>query len=186
MRVDAEQNRERILAAARHVLAEAGPGVPMTRIARRAGVAVATLYRRFPSRDDLVAGAYANQWSSCSDSHAAALTDPDPGRALQALIHRLCAYQVHDKGFTAAYVSALITGRGLDQQRADSERVIGTLLARAQAAGTFRADIERADLIVLLAGNAGVVASAGPGDAASASRRYVAHMLRSFVTEATR
>ena len=58
MRADAERNRERILVAARDAFAERGIDVPMDEIARQAGVGVATLYRRFPARSDLVAAAF--------------------------------------------------------------------------------------------------------------------------------
>ncbi|MGW1059290.1 hypothetical protein [Micromonospora rubida] len=98
----------------------------------------------------------------------------------------MCAYQGARQGFHRGVRLGADhrprTGSAAGRPGAGDRRATG---ARAQAAGTFRADIERADLIVLLTGNAGVVASAGP-DAASASRRYVAHMLRSFVTDATR
>ena len=55
LRADAERNRERVLSAAREVFAEQGLDASTNEIARRAGVGVATLFRRFPTRDDLVA-----------------------------------------------------------------------------------------------------------------------------------
>ncbi|MDW8047571.1 MAG: helix-turn-helix domain-containing protein, partial [Chloroflexota bacterium] len=54
-RSDARLNRERLLAAAREVLAERGAAAEMREIAERAGVAVGTLYRHFPTREALVA-----------------------------------------------------------------------------------------------------------------------------------
>ncbi|WP_432969856.1 TetR/AcrR family transcriptional regulator [Dactylosporangium sp. CA-233914] len=181
MRTDAEENRTRILAAAREVFTEAGASAPMARVARRAGVAVATLYRRFPHRDQLVAAAFAGQHAECTSVYAAALRDPDPARALLAMIRKVCAYQVADKGFTAAYTTALIARRGMEQQRAQAERVVTALLRRAQAEGTIRDDLRLDDFWLLLVGNAGIIAAAGTG-AAAASRRYVTHMLRSFDT----
>ena len=52
LRADAERNRRRILEAARAVFAEAGLDAPLEAIAQRAGVGIATLYRRFPTRED--------------------------------------------------------------------------------------------------------------------------------------
>ncbi|WP_236794451.1 TetR/AcrR family transcriptional regulator [Amycolatopsis sp. GM8] len=183
MRTDAEENRTRILTAAREVFAEAGTSAPMARVARRAGVAVATLYRRFPHRDQLVADAFADQHAECTAAGAAALRDPDPAHALRSMVHTFCAYQVADKGLTAAYTTALITGRGMEQQRAQVEQVATTLLRRAQADGTIRPGVRPDDFWLLVAGNAGVIAAAG-AEAAMASRRYVSHMLRSFEPQA--
>ncbi|MEU0546291.1 helix-turn-helix domain-containing protein [Micromonospora sp. NPDC005979] len=102
MRWDAEEKRRRILAAARRAFAEKGEDVTVARIARSAGVSVATVYRRFPTRDSLITDAYGDQWNDCAAMHAEALRDPDPARALRELIRTLCAYQVQDRGFTRA------------------------------------------------------------------------------------
>jgi AcrR family transcriptional regulator len=53
MREDARRNRERLLVAARDAFVEHGAGAPLDDIARRAGVGIATLYRRFPDRPAL-------------------------------------------------------------------------------------------------------------------------------------
>ncbi len=176
MRIDAEENRLRMIAAARDVIAEAGPGAPMARVARRAGVGVATLYRRFPTREDLVTATYADQHAECSASWRGAMQDPDPSRAFRETILRLCATQVVDRGYT----TAVLSGRGLAAERAEYDRGLTVLLDRAKAAGALRPGIGLGDLQLLLAGNAGVIAAAGPAAAAAASRRFVEHMLRSF------
>src|ERR671937_2812476 len=54
LRADALRNREHVLAAARAVFVEQGADAPLDDIARRAGVGIATLYRRFPDRDALM------------------------------------------------------------------------------------------------------------------------------------
>ncbi|PRY21987.1 TetR/AcrR family transcriptional regulator [Pseudosporangium ferrugineum] len=178
MRIDAEENRARIIAAARDLIAEAGPDVPMARVARRAGVGKATLYRRFPTRKDLVAQTYADRHAQCSASWHEAARDPDPARAFRETILRLCAAQVVDRGYT----TAVLSGQGLDIDRADYDRALSLLLDRARAAGALRPGIGAADLWLLLAGNAGVIAVAGPG-APAASRRFAEHMLRSFAPD---
>ncbi|MEV0713168.1 helix-turn-helix domain-containing protein [Asanoa sp. NPDC050611] len=165
----------RIIAAARDLIAEAGPGVPMARVARRAGVGVATLYRRFPTRDDLVAETYADQHAECAASWRQVVRDSDPARALRDTILRLCATQVVDRGYTAA----ILGGRGLEDERMEYDRALTVLLDQAKAAGSLRPGIGVGDLRLLLAGNAGVIAAAWPA-AATASRRFVEHMLRSF------
>jgi AcrR family transcriptional regulator len=165
LRVDAEENRERILATARRLFERSGPGVPMASIARHAGVGLTTLYRRFPSRDQLMVDAFAEQHKECSDCFGRALADPDPGRGFRAYAKMLCASQVVDKGYTAALVQAMLTGEGMDRERAEGERVALAVLGRAQAAGAVRPDLTAQDLFLLIAGNAGVIAAAGPAAA---------------------
>lgn len=65
LRSDALDNRERILDAARALFSADGLNVPMREIARRAGVGPATLYRHFPTKQMLVADAFADQLRAC-------------------------------------------------------------------------------------------------------------------------
>jgi len=73
-----QRNRQRIIAAAQHEFAQRGLDVPVEDIARHAGVGVATLYRRFPSRADLIAGAFEAKMTAYADAVTQALADPDP------------------------------------------------------------------------------------------------------------
>ncbi|GAA2214726.1 hypothetical protein GCM10009850_101910 [Nonomuraea monospora] len=61
MRVDAQRNRDLLLAAAVQVFAERGTDAPLDDVARRAGVGNATLYRHFPTRSDLLIAVYADE-----------------------------------------------------------------------------------------------------------------------------
>jgi len=61
LRADAERNRLKIIEAAQSLFAERGIDVTMDEIARAAGVGVATLYRRYPTRTELVAYAFENK-----------------------------------------------------------------------------------------------------------------------------
>ena len=68
LRADAQRNRQRIIAAAQHEFARRGLDVPVEDIARHAGVGVATLYRRFPTRTDLIAGAFEAKMTAYADA----------------------------------------------------------------------------------------------------------------------
>ena len=86
-RKDAQRNLERVLSAAHELLAERGADVTMEDVARRAGVGVGTIYRRFPSKDLLFA---AVSYAACADTHhclqEAAQAERDPLLKLRALV----------------------------------------------------------------------------------------------------
>ncbi|CAL9457695.1 hypothetical protein SUDANB145_02574 [Streptomyces sp. enrichment culture] len=179
LRVDARRNRRRILVAAREVFAEHGIDAPMATVARRAGVGVATLYRRFPTRNDLVHAAFEDQVHACRQVLAEAVTDPDPWHGFRRLVETVCRLQREERGFPAAFVAAF-PDRSRDRVReyAEAERQLMTLIRRAQGAGALRPDFHPSDLGVALLAHCGMV-TALPDDAA-ASRRLVAYFLEAF------
>jgi AcrR family transcriptional regulator len=179
LRVDARNNRTRIVESARELFAEAGLDVTMTDIARRSGVGVATLYRRFPTKESLVTEAFAEQIEECASFVDDALADPDPWRAFRAVVEQVCAMQAVDKGFTAAFISEFPAVDCYDQLRARAERGLTALIERAKDAGALRADFTTDDLVLLLLANSGIVAET-PEAAQAASRRLVARMLHAF------
>ncbi|RII20744.1 Transcriptional regulator, TetR family [Streptomyces sp. YIM 130001] len=182
VRADALRNREALLVAARAVFAEHGIDAPMATVARRARVGVATLYRHFPTRDDLVRGAYTRQMKACVQALTDALDDPDPWHGFQGLIETFCALQREERGFPTAFAAAFPhAGPEHAQAREQAARDLAGLVRRAQAAGALRADFRPSDVPVVIAAHSGLVATL-PDDAA-ASRRLVAYLLQSFRAE---
>jgi AcrR family transcriptional regulator len=179
LRVDAERNRQRLLAAAREMFAERGLDVPIEDIARHAGVGVATLYRRFPGRADLIAGAFEAKMTDYADAGAQALANPDPWAGFCGYIERVCAMQADDRGFATVLCMSFPADKQFEAER---DRAYGSfleLVRRAQAAGGLRDDFVAEDLVILLMANAGVVA--GTADAApDAWRRFAAYMIQAF------
>src|SRR3954454_3456682 len=98
LRADAARNRAAIVETARSVFAEHGLGAPLDDIARRAGTGNATLYRRFPTRGDLIAAVFADQMSAHLDAVETALADPDPWHAFASYIEAVTAMQARDLG----------------------------------------------------------------------------------------
>src|SRR5699024_11493271 len=88
LRSDARRNRQRILCAARESFAERGLDAPVSAIARRAGVGIATSYRRFPTRDAIVAEVFADQFHRCDAALDEALHATDPWRGLITRVYR--------------------------------------------------------------------------------------------------
>lgn len=181
LRTDARGNRDRILTAATDVYATRGIDAPITGIARRAGVAVATVYRHFPGKDALAAAVFAKTQDTCRKALDDALADPDPWRALTGVIDTISDRRVNDSGFVGAHL-ARHPGE-VDALHAHAETALATLVARAKAAGRLRADFHPADIGLVFAAAAGVRGGTEAGSAAS--RRLVGYLLQSFGTENT-
>jgi AcrR family transcriptional regulator len=179
LRVDAERNRQRLIAAAREMFAERGLDVPIEDIARHAGVGVATLYRRFRTRADLIAGAFEAKMAAYADAGAQALANPDPWAGFCGYIERVCAMQAEDRGFATVLCMTFPTDPQFEAERDRAYRSFLELVRRAQDAGGLRADFAAGDLVILLMANAGVVA--GTAEAApDAWRRFAAYMIQAF------
>lgn len=179
IRSDARHNRDRIVAVTRELFAQRGLDVPMTTIARHAGVGVATLYRRFPTRQSLVTVAFEEHFENCTTSLTEALADPDPWRGFCSVIENVCAMQATDRGFSTAVIGTFPELPDIQRHQQQLLDSFARLTRRAQRAGALRRDFVPGDLAILLAANAGVVNHAG--DAASAaSRRLVALFLDSL------
>ena len=98
-RSDAERNRGRIIVAARGVLTDRDAEVSMAEVARRAGVGMATLYRNFPGRRELLEALYAEEVDQLCQ--AAGQVSGSPGEALVAWLRRFAVFH-HSKHPIAA------------------------------------------------------------------------------------
>jgi AcrR family transcriptional regulator len=156
----------------------------MSTIARRAGVGVATLFRRFPTRDALVTEVFAEQIARCEALLEEAVDDPDPWNGFRRLLEFTCAEQLEDRGFTEAFLASFATEFDYRQRRKDAETAFGKLVRRAQEAGQLRRDFAHSDLVMILFANGGL-RSAPPEHAHDLSRRLVAYLLQTFSTEPT-
>ncbi len=179
LRVDAQHNRDRIVASARETFAAVGLDVSMTEIARRAGVGVATLYRRFPTKESLVTEVFADQLTNCAAVVHDALDDPDPWRAFCRVVGELCEMQSRDRGFSAAFLSRFPNALPVDEERARAEEAFARLVLRAKESGRLRPDFTPEDLNLVLMANNGLVADSVEATVA-ASRRLVAYFLQAF------
>lgn len=183
LRVDAERNREKVLAAAREVFAEQGLDASTNEIARCAGVGVATLFRRFPNRDALIAAAFAEKMSAYSEAIDQALADPDPWHAFCTYVLRVCQMQADDRGFADVLTMTFPTAKAFEQDRNRSAQALAELLDRAKATGRLRPDFAHQDVLLILMANAGVV-TATRDAAPEAWQRLVGFLLQSFAAEA--
>jgi AcrR family transcriptional regulator len=183
LRADARRNRERIVEAARGVFAEHGLGASLNEVSRRADVGLATLLRRFPSRDQLVAAALGDRMGEFAALVERALADPDPWRGFCGLVERVCAMQAGDLGFTEVLTQAFPSSGQFEELREQAYRRIVELFDRAKAAGRLRPDFSPHDFPMVLMANAGVV-TATAGLSPASSPRLIACLLQAFSTDA--
>ncbi|MFD4640162.1 TetR/AcrR family transcriptional regulator [Lentzea sp. NPDC058436] len=179
LRADAARNRGLIVEAARDLFRTRGINVPLSAVARRAGVGVATLFRRFPTRESLVSEVFAEQIERCEAVLEEAVSDPDPWRGFRRLVEFACAEQREDRGFTEAFLATFTNDH--DERREQAETAFDTLVLRAQECGRLRPDFAASDLVMLLMANNGL--RAAPAEHADVlSRRLVAYLLQAFET----
>lgn len=178
-RRDAERNRSRILAAARTVFAAEGLGASMASVARESGVGIATLFRHFPAKEDLVAAVFADRMDAYAEAAEASLADPDPWHGLTAYIETVSAMQASDYGFADVLTISLPAARGLKKRRDDAYHAVVELIGRAKAAGQLRDDFSPEDMVLLHMAAAGVIGATG-GHAPDAWRRVVALMIQAY------
>ncbi len=180
MRPEALANRDRILTIARADFRDRGVQISLEDLAARAGVGIGTLYRRFPTRADLVAACYEPAIAAMADAAQAAAAEPDPWQGLASYISLVCQMQRDDRGLRDVFRMSFEHASGLDEARSRSTEAFLQLVGRAQADGSLRRDFVLQDLELLLVSNAAVVDRAAPDDAAAASGRLVALMLQAF------
>jgi AcrR family transcriptional regulator len=166
MRADARRKREAVLAAAVQVFAERGVEVPLDDVARRAGVGIATLYRHFPTREALIAGAYRQEIDKLCDGIDELLADQPPDRALVSWMQQFVGYVAGKPGMALAVKSAV--SAGLDAGHDRVYLAIGRLVAAGEDAGVFRRGVAAIDLANALSGIS--LANSAPGTEERANR----------------
>ena len=179
LRADAQLNRDRILSAAAKVFAERGLAVPLEEIARRAGVGVATLYRRFPTRADLAEAAFERSMSQYTEAVDRALANPRAGDGFRTLIFEVCELQARDAGLRELLTTAFPAISTVEQRTGEAVEKLKVLITRAQAENAVRPDLVVADVVVMLLANSGVVAATAAA-APNAWRRFAALMVDAF------
>lgn len=172
LRADAARNRAAIVDAARAVFAEDGLEAPLDEIARRAGTGNATLYRRFPTRGDLVAAVFAERMVEHLDAVEAGLADEDVWRGFRSYVTAAGAMQARDRGIADLVTMDVSTAPDIEGLRSRAFHALVRLVDRAKLAGDLRDDFTTEDVVLLLMANAGLVERAH-GMSAAASARFI-------------
>lgn len=147
LRRDAEENRRRLLAAAKEVFAESGLDPTMDEIAARAGLGVGTAYRRFANKDELIAALFEQRIGELAVVMDRALAEEDPWRGVVSYLEGTVALTAGDRGFRELMLAPPAGIEFVDEARAQVGPQIDELVSRAHAAGRLRPGIEPTDLV---------------------------------------
>jgi AcrR family transcriptional regulator len=176
-RKDAVRNRARLIDAATRAFRENGLDVSVNAVADYAGVNVATLYRHFPTKDDLIAAVLEAVLEPLVTARDRALAANDTGDALAAFVHEAVRLQGQQRGLADALEHYPAAAELRGQLRETAVAIVTPLVDRAHHDGELRPEFEALDLLVVLQMLAGVAVRAGelPPDRV---RRYVDLVLR--------
>lgn len=152
LRPDAQRNRERILEVALAELTGAAD-VPLSVIAKKAGVGQGTFYRNFPNREALVLEVYRYEMQQVADSAAQLLRARAPDQALREWMDRLAQYAMAKAGLADALRKATSSYGSLAQLgHGPVTRAVTLLLNANEEAGTIRPGLTPDDFVLAIAG----------------------------------
>ncbi|GAA1866740.1 TetR/AcrR family transcriptional regulator [Asanoa iriomotensis] len=147
-RKDLVRNRQRLIEAAAEVFLDRGPDVKLDEVARRAGLAASSLYRHFPTKDDLVEAVLTELMRPALEAAERAALIPDPGEAFRTMFTESCTMpEAEGEAFNKlAYAS----GRTLEHALRLLTEVVEPTTSRLRAAGGLRAGLTVDDVAMFL------------------------------------
>lgn len=173
-RADARRNREAVIDAAREVMGRDGIDAQMDDIARAAGLGVGTVYRHFPTKEDLITALAEARFERLAELAREALAEDDPGPAFERYLYRGGELQAVDRA-----LSEVMRDRP-DAMQAAAQKVgllelAREVMTRAQDAGHVRADAVAEDIPMLMCGlGTSTPGASGPFVSPTSWRRFLA------------
>jgi len=149
LRRDAERNRQRIMMVAREAFAEDGLAVTLDEIARRAGVGVGTVYRRFPDKEQLIEALFEERIGEMAALAEESLCCDDAWEGLVRFLERATEAHADDRGLKEVALSGAHGLERVARARQLMYPLVSRLVARAQEQGELRPDLEPTDLPLL-------------------------------------
>ncbi|WP_223360091.1 TetR/AcrR family transcriptional regulator [Leifsonia sp. ZF2019] len=152
-RADAARNRAVLVEAARSAFAAGGEQVSLEAIARAAGVGIGTLYRNFPTREDLVAAVYAQELDAVIAAAEDHLDAVPADAALRSWLDRYAGFVTTKRGMAESLrAGALADAANTLHTRERVNSVIARFLEAGAATGALRGDLEADDVTTALVG----------------------------------
>jgi AcrR family transcriptional regulator len=180
LRRDARRNRDAILTAARQVFCDQGLEAPLDEIARRAGVGIATLYRRFPSRVELLDAVLADALQAHIEVAEQALAMDDPWDGFAFYLEETSRLQAADRGLNDAMGMRFPRAAAAEAAGRRLYDLAGQLMDRAKQGGQLRSDVTLEDLAFLNWANARVLRACRAAGAPDAWQRHLGLLLDGF------
>jgi AcrR family transcriptional regulator len=174
-RADARRNRLKVLEAARAEFARHGLDAQVDEIARRAGVGVGTVYRHFPTKEDLLQALADARFEGLAEAAREALRVEDPWQGFEQFMTYSARVMAEDRSLSDAMGSRAEMCAGAAQE-VGLDRLTAELVARAQASGQLRADTVATDVPALVCG-IGRAVNATDGKPSMDWERYLAIIL---------
>ena len=148
-RADALKNRALLVEAAKEVLGKGGPNASLEAVAQRAGVGIGTLYRHFPTREDLFHTVFRQEMEELADIADSLRDSPEPVEAIRHWLHSNVAFVETKRGMLGA-LSNVMTDESKRAYADLSGRVtsaVNDILAHGRAAGQVRDGVTAEDLL---------------------------------------
>jgi AcrR family transcriptional regulator len=178
LRADAARNRDKIIATARVAFAEHGLNTSLDEIAKHAGVGSGTLYRHFPTRDNLVTAVFLERITEHLAALERARRHEDAWEGFAGFVRETCLAQANDRGMADLFAIGH-RSRELRALRTRAYNGFTELIDRAKTSGALRTDFSPEDVLLLLMATAGIVRHTG-STAPGAVDRFVALALDGF------
>jgi AcrR family transcriptional regulator len=159
-RADAQRNRERILEVAKKAFTRSGANASLEEIGKQAGVGPGTLYRHFPTREELLQAVYRSEIEKLAIAESKFAKEMPPIEALRAWL-LLFVDAIETKHLIAPAVNALVGDpkKVFESSHAQIHEAIRALVRRAIKSGDIRRDLDPIDLLRALVGVANVATS---------------------------
>jgi AcrR family transcriptional regulator len=163
LRADARRNHDAIIAAAKKLFADEGLDAQMPDIAKAASVGVGTVYRHFPTKDDLIAALAVERFERLADKAREGIAAEDPWEGVCEFIRFAANLQADDRGLCEVMgsrpevMNASALAVGLD-------KLTDEMVKRAQRSGELRKDLDWQDIPMIACSMGSVTqATMGPG-----------------------
>ena len=172
LRSDARRNRERLVASARELFAEVGVGVSVEEITHRAGLGMGTLYRHFPTKDELIDAVLEDAFAELVELAEEALQTDDAWAGLTGFLEEALERHAANLGLKDVLATRKRDAHHAEAMRARIRPLLRRLIERAHEQGTLRDDFTPEDL-PLVFWTAGRVIEQTSAIAPDYWRRYV-------------
>lgn len=152
MRSDAVRTRKLLVGAASEAFAEHGTEVSVAQIAERAGIGKGTVFRHFPTKDDLLAAIVTDNMYDLVATGEGLVAAEDAGHALCAFMSAAVELQINDRAFCEVAHGVARDHPEVHKAQVKLDAVVEALTDRARRQGAIRQDVTGPDITLLMSG----------------------------------